>query len=74
MHQDEVVKIFTKCFNKVGKKWPLMIDELKKASTKDDESQILMTTFTKILAKFGFRLKEEDEDKIDIVLGGDSFE
>lgn len=51
-----------------------MIDELKKASTKDDESQILMTTFTKILAKFGFRLKEEDEDKIDIVLGGDSFE
>lgn len=52
-----------------------MIEYLKKAATKDDESQILMSSFNKILEKYGVKLRPEDQEKILMVFpAGDSAE
>ena len=58
MHQDNSIKLFTKIFNNLGKKWPEFIRELKKNSDVDDESQIYNEDFVKILFKFGADISE----------------
>ena len=60
MHQDNSIKLFTKIFNKLGKKWPEFIKELKKNSDVDDESQIYNEDFVKILLKFGADISEKE--------------
>ena len=58
MHQDEAIKIYTKIFTKLGKKWKEFIADIKTAAGSDDESQIVFETFIKILDKYGYKISK----------------
>lgn len=59
MHQDTAIKQFTVIFHKAGKRWPDLVAALKEAAEPDDQAQIFIDDFTKVLAKFGIVLSPE---------------
>lgn len=52
MHQDESLKLFTKIFKTIGTHWKELIQELKDVSDLDDQSQVYLEDFIKIVEKF----------------------
>ena len=64
MHQDEAIKIYTKIFTKLGKKWKEFIADIKTAAGSDDESQIVFETFIKILDKYGYKISKKEQNDI----------
>jgi Ca2+-binding EF-hand superfamily protein len=65
MHQDRVVELFKKMYKRIGSsKWDSFIDALKKQTTSDEPTLVLMSQFMKVLEKFGVRLSERQQEQI----------
>jgi Ca2+-binding EF-hand superfamily protein len=60
MHQDNSLKLFTKVYKVIGKRWEEFIDELKSNSDIDDQSQLFYVDFVKILRKYGAPISENE--------------
>ena len=64
MHQEHTINLYTQIFNKLGKKWPSLIAELRKAAEKDDPDQIFLNDFLKIIRKFGIKLSDSERQNL----------
>ena len=64
MHQDQAEVIFGKLFKKIGQKWHKFIKDIKEKALKEDPSQIFISNFGQILAKYGFKLSDKETENM----------
>lgn len=64
MHQDLAILIFAKIFKKIDQQWKFFIQDCKNKAKKDDQSQIFMRDFEKILQKYDYSLAKDEKESI----------
>ena len=64
MHQGMAIQNFSKLFKQFGNRWPQFIDELKRASDHDDQSQISLKAFIDITREYGGTLDKHEFNEI----------